>query len=320
MTRWWRNRDFILILSVFCGLLLGQGATWTKPLVLPAPALVMTLSTMGVRRDALRSGQGLWRPVLSGLLLNSVMLGGVLLGLSFFMISEAAMIDGFVLLVAVPPAIAVIPFTNFLQGNTAFSLLGTVACYLGALVITPCITLAFFGTGFIEPWSLITIIAQLILVPLILARILLWSPLGQRLETVKGTIINWSFFLVMYTIVGFNREFFFTRPFILLPVVVIAVASTFMLEGLIEKVGRFMNLDRLTLTSLVLLGSLKKLWPCRGAGFNPLQPQDRLAGGRIQCFHDCLDHLARSQEAADGEVMPPCAPGPGKICFGPEAP
>lgn len=257
MKRWWRNRDFILILSVFCGLLLGQGAAWTKPLVLPALAVVMTLSTMGVKGDALRSGQGWWRPVLSGLLLNYVMLGGVLLGLSSFMISEAAIRDGFVLLVAVPPAIAVIPFTDFLKGNTAFSLLGTVACYLGALVITPLISLAFLGTGFIEPWSLIMVIAELILVPLILSRILLWSSLGRRLDPVKGTITNWSFFLVMYTIVGFNREFFFTRPLILLPVVVIAVASTFILGGLIEKVGRFMNIDRPTLTSLVLLGTLK---------------------------------------------------------------
>jgi BASS family bile acid:Na+ symporter len=257
MKCWWRNRDIILILSVFCGLLLGQGATWTKPLVLPALAVVMTLSTMGVKGEALRSGQGWWRPVLSGLLLNYVMLGGVLLGLSYVMISEAAIRDGFVLLVAVPPAIAVIPFTDFLKGDTAFSLLGTVACYLGALVITPFITLAFFGTGFIEPWSLIIIIAELILVPLILSRILLRSSLGRRLDSVKGTITNWSFFLVMYTIVGFNREFFFTRPLILLPVAVIAVASTFILGGLIEKVGRFMNIDRPTLTSLVLLGTLK---------------------------------------------------------------
>jgi len=195
--------------------------------------------------------------VLSGLLLNYVMLGGVLLGLSYVMISEAAIRDGFVLLVAVPPAIAVIPFTDFLKGNTVFSLLGTVACYLGALVITPFITLAFFGTGFIEPRSLIMIIAELILVPLILSRILLRSSLGRRLDAVKGTITNWSFFLVMYTIVGFNREFFLTRPLILLPVAVIAVASTFILGGLIEKVGRFMNLDRPTLTSLVLLGTLK---------------------------------------------------------------
>jgi len=257
MKRWWRNRDFILILSVFCGLLLGHGATWTKPLVLPALALVMTLSTMGVKGEALRSGQGMWRPVLAGLLLNYVMLGGVLLGLSFFLISEAGIRDGFVLLVAVPPAIAVIPFTDFLKGNTAFSLLGTVACYLGALVITPLITLAFLGTGFIDPWSLITVIAELILAPLILSRILLWSSLDRRLDPVKGTITNWSFFLVMYTIVGFNREFFFTRPVILLPVAVIAVASTFILGGLIEKAGRFMNVDRPTITSLVLLGTLK---------------------------------------------------------------
>jgi BASS family bile acid:Na+ symporter len=257
MKRWWQNRDFILILSVFCGLALGQGATWTKPLVLPALALVMTLSTMGVKGEALRSAQGMWRPVLAGLLLNYVLLGGLLLGLSYFLISEAGIRDGFVLLVAVPPAIAVIPFTDFLKGNTAFSLLGTVACYLGALVITPLITLSFFGTGFIEPWSLIVIIAELILVPLILSRILVRSSAGRRLDAVKGTITNWSFFLVMYTIVGFNREFFFTRPVILLPVAVIAVTSTFILGALIEKAGRFMNVVRPTVTSLVLLGTLK---------------------------------------------------------------
>jgi len=122
MKNWWRNRDFILILSVFCGFLGGQGATWTKPLGLPALAVVMTLSTTGVRRDLLRSGRGLWLPAVSGLLMNYVMLGGVLLGLSFLMISDVAIHDGFVLLVAVPPAIAVVPFTDFLDGNTGFSL------------------------------------------------------------------------------------------------------------------------------------------------------------------------------------------------------
>jgi hypothetical protein len=33
MQPWWRNRDFILILSGFCGLLGGKGATWTQSLV-----------------------------------------------------------------------------------------------------------------------------------------------------------------------------------------------------------------------------------------------------------------------------------------------
>jgi bile acid:Na+ symporter, BASS family len=257
MKNWWRNRDFILILSVVCGLLGGAGASFTKPLVLPALAVVMTLSTTGVRRDILRSGRGLWVPALSGLLLNFVMLGGVILGLSFLMISEAAIHDGFVLLVAVPPAIAVIPFTDFLKGNTGFSLVATVACYLGALIITPLIALGFLGSGFVEPWSLILVIVELIVAPLLLSRILLWTSMAQRLEPIKGAITNWSFFVVMYTIIGLNRELFLHRPLALVPVAVIALASTFLLGWVIEKVGRRMSLDRGTLTSLVLLGTLK---------------------------------------------------------------
>jgi BASS family bile acid:Na+ symporter len=105
---------------VVCGLALGRGANWTQPLVLPALAVVMTLSTMGVRSEMPRSPRELWRPALSGLLLNYVVLGGILLGLSFLMIREPAMNDGFVLLVAVPPAIEVIPFTEFLRGSITF--------------------------------------------------------------------------------------------------------------------------------------------------------------------------------------------------------
>ena len=257
MKNWWRNRDFILILSVVCGLLAGAGATFTKPLVLPALAVVMTLSLTGVRRDILRSGRGLWVPALTGLLLNFVMLGGVILGLSFLMISEPAIQDGFVLLVAVPPAIAVIPFTDFLKGNTGFSLVATVACYLGALIITPLIALGFLGSGFVEPWSLILVIVELIVAPLLVSRILLWTSMARRLEPVKGAITNWSFFVVMYTIVGLNREMFLHRPLALVPVAIIALASTFLLGWIIEKVGRWRGLDRATLTSLVLLGTLK---------------------------------------------------------------
>jgi BASS family bile acid:Na+ symporter len=257
MRHWWRNRDFILVSAVLCGLILGQGANWTQPLVLPALAVVMTLSTMGVRSEMLRSPRELWRPALAGLFLNYLMLGGVLLGLSSLMVRETAMKDGFVLLVAVPPAIAVIPFTDFLRGNTAFSLLATVACYLGALIITPLIALAFLGTSYIEPRSLIMVIVELIALPLLISRVLLWISLASRLEPIKGAITNWSFFIVTYTIVGLNQELFLQRPLTLVPVAVIALISTFLLGAVIDRAGRSMGIDRSTLTSLVLLGTLK---------------------------------------------------------------
>jgi len=257
MKHWLRNRDFILVSAVICGLVVGRGASWTQPLVLPALAVVMTLSTMGVRSEMLRSPRELWRPALSGLLLNYFLLGGVLWGLSFLMVREPAMKDGFVLLVAVPPAIAVIPFTDFLRGNTTFSLLATVACYLGALIITPLIALAFLGTSYIEPRSLVMVIVELIGLPLLVSRVLLWTSMAARLEPIKGTITNWSFFVVTYTIVGLNQELFLHRPLTLVPVAFIALISTFLLGAVIDRVGRSMGIDRSTLTSLVLLGTLK---------------------------------------------------------------
>jgi BASS family bile acid:Na+ symporter len=257
MKQWWRNRDFILLSAVMCGLVVGRGASWTEPLVLPALAIVMTLSTMGVRSEMLRPPRVLWRPALAGLMLNYLLLGGVLLGLNSLMVQEPAMKDGFVLLVAVPPAIAVIPFTDILRGNTTFSLLATVACYLGALIITPLIALAFFGASYIEPRSLVVVIVELIALPLLISRVLLWTSMAARLEPIKGTITNWSFFVVTYTIVGLNQELFLQRPLTLVPVFVIALISTFILGGVIDKVGRSMRIDRSTLTSLVLLGTLK---------------------------------------------------------------
>ncbi len=257
MRPWWRNRDVILISAVVCGLAAGQGANWTEPLALPALAVIMTLSTMGVRTGMLRSPREFWRPALAGLLLNYAVLGGVLWGMSFLMVREPALQDGFVLLVAVPPAIAVIPFTDILKGNTSYSLLATVACYVAALAITPLIALAYWGTGFLEPRSLILVIVELIAVPLLLSRILLRTSLAPRLEAIKGAVTNWGFFIVTYTIVGMNRELFLQEPLSLLPVAVIAFTSTCLLGWVITRVGQAAGLDRPTLVSLVLLGTLK---------------------------------------------------------------
>ena len=56
--------------------------------------------------------------------------------------------------------------------------------------------------------KLIIIMLELVLLPLIFSRFLVWVRLARPLERVKGTIINWSFFILTYTIVGLNREIF----------------------------------------------------------------------------------------------------------------
>ncbi len=252
-----RNRNVILLLALVLGLLWGEGAPWTERMVLPALALVMTISTMGIFGSAFRSPRALLVPALNGIVMNFVLLGGFILGLNILLIRDEAFRSGFILLAAVPPAVAVIPFTGFLNGNSAFSLIGTIGCYLGALIITPLIALGVLGSSFVEPVKIVTIMVELIIVPLILSRILIGTGIADRIEPLKGVITNWSYFLLSYTIVGLNRPVFFEQPLSLIPVALIAFASTFFLGFAIEKVGGLCNVDPKTLTSLILLGTLK---------------------------------------------------------------
>jgi BASS family bile acid:Na+ symporter len=252
-----RNRDFIMILSLVAGLVWGEGARWTEGLTLPVLAVIMTLSTMAIRGDVFRYPKDLLIPAFAGIGMSYLLLGGFLLLLSSLLIRDKAIGSGFVILASVPPAVAVIPFTLFLKGNSTFSLIGTMGGYLGALVVTPLLTLGLLGAGFIDPGKLVLILLELILLPLILSRILLRTGIAWRIEPIKGAITNWSFFVICYTIVGLNREVFFTQPVTLLPVVIIALASTFFLGWAIEKVGQAVRIEPSKLTSLVLLGTLK---------------------------------------------------------------
>lgn len=257
MKRQLRNRDFILILGLGLGLLWGEGAHWTQPLTLPLLAVAMTLSVMGIPGTIFRTPRSLVRPALSGIAITYLLLSGVILGLSSLFIHDKNLWNGFVLIAAVPPGVAVIPFTFFLNGNSLFSLVGTMGAYLGALIITPLFALGFLGTAFIHPAKLFIILVELILLPLIVSQVLVRTGVSKRIEPFKGTITNWSFFVVTYTIVGLNRQVFLDQPLSLLPVGLIALATTFLLGWAIERIGRLFRMDSTTLTSLVLLGTIK---------------------------------------------------------------
>lgn len=252
-----RNRNIILILSLATGLIWGKGAHWTETTTLPALAIVMTLSVMGITGDTFRSLRTFITPALTGIVMNYIVLGGIILLLSKLFIHDEAFSSGFVILAAVPPAVAVIPFTLFLKGDADFSLIGTISAYLGALIITPFFVLLLIGTSFVDPLKLMIITIELIFAPLLFSRILLMTGIARLIEPIKGDITNWSFFLVSYTIVGLNQQVFLTQTLSLLPVAIISFASTFLLGWIIELFGKIAHLDKRKTTSIVLLGTLK---------------------------------------------------------------
>ena len=246
-----------MLLALVLGVFLGHGAVWTRPFVLPVLALVMTLSTMAVSSQIFRSPRSLLVPALVGNLMSYLVLTGMLLGIAGLLIEDTSLWKGFVILAAVPPAIAVIPFSEFLKGNHSYALIGTMGAYLGGLTLMPLIALLFIGTSFIDPLKILVVMIELIVIPLVLSRILLWTRADRWIGGIKGTLTNWSFFVVTYTIVGLNRDLILNDPLSLLPVAVIAVASTFLLGYLVELAGKVLKIDPKITITLVLLGTLK---------------------------------------------------------------
>jgi bile acid:Na+ symporter, BASS family len=252
-----RDRNVIMLLGLAVGLAWGGAASWTEPLTLPGLALVMTLSTMGISGSLFMPVTNVVRPALAGIAMSYIVFAAIVLPLNLLFVREPALRTGFVLLAAVPPAVAVIPFSLFLKGNPTFSLIGTIGAYVGGLVIMPLITICFIGATFFNPFKVVLVLGELIIVPLIASRILMWTHLDRHLEPVRGTIINWTFFVFNYTVVGLNRDIFLHKPLYVVPLMLIAFVSMFLLGWLIEKVSDLMHVDPEVRTSLVLLGTLK---------------------------------------------------------------
>ncbi len=272
-----KNRNFILLLAIFFGFLLPQAAGLTKPLVLPALALVLALSTMSISSSSiLIAPRKLLLPVVVGIAMSYLVLGNFIILLSTALIKNDTLWKGFVLMAAVPPAIAIIPFSLILRGNAVYSLVGTVGAYLGGLFFLPLLVIALIGSAVIKTYDLIMIVLQLVALPLILSRLLILKGWNLKLEPLKGLITNWSFFLVLYSSVGANRDILQNFSMTLLSVALIAFASTFLLGYIIELAGRLFHIAKDILTSVVLLGTMKNYGVASGIALTFLPKESAL--------------------------------------------
>ena len=251
------NRNFIFLLAVLLGLIFPQPAKWTESLMLPALALVMTLATINVPNDYFLKPRSILVPSLIGILMTYFILAGVILVASFLMIHHHNLWIGFVLIAAVPPAVAVIPFSAILEGNVSDALSGTVASYLAALVMMPLFFWIFIGAGFSDPYKLVRIMLLLIVLPLVLSRLILFLKLQDRIAKVRGLLTDWGFFVVLYSMIGINRDLIFAKPLMIAPIAVVVFTATFVLGFVIERACALFKIDEKNRVSLILLGTLK---------------------------------------------------------------
>lgn len=257
LSRLFRHTGFILALAFVIGLSFPQVAQWTRPAVTPLLAFIMTLSVMSISPRIFMEFKRLLFPIFVSLSLSYLLLGGAFIGLSSILIHDHELWSGFVLVAAVPPAVAVIPYTYQLGGNARLSLVGTVAAYLAALVLTPMISVLFLGVSYIDPARLLISLGELIVAPLIVSQMLRKTGVAGKIEKYRGTTVNWSFFVLVYTVIGLNRETFTSEPMTLLSVSVVALMCTFLLSYLIDWTFKHFGFSKADRISFILLGTRK---------------------------------------------------------------
>ena len=217
----------------------------------------MTLAAMNVTSREFVSVKNL--PYAAGIsvLLNYLVIGGIILLLAWWLVREEDLWAGFVVLAAVPPAVGVVPFSYVLGGNTLFSIIGLTTTYLSALLIMPVMMTLFLGAGLFDPLQVIVLVAELVLLPIIISRVILALNLAKHIQRWQGIITNWSFFIVIFTIIGLNREVFFNDFNILIRLIAIGISISLVLGMALDFILKAFRINRETRISMILMGTTK---------------------------------------------------------------
>ena len=196
------NSSLIFMIAILLALTIPDFALAIQNLIIPALVVSMTLSMRQVRVS--KTGvKNIKKDIVLVFLMNYLILSGIIILLAHFLVHEAEYFQGFIIMAAVPPAIAVVPFTRLLKGDLNISVMGEIATYLASIFLTPLIILFFMGKG-MDAIILFKTMIILIFIPFIVSR-----PLGKVnswLFKWEKIIINLCFALISYTIIALNRS------------------------------------------------------------------------------------------------------------------
>lgn len=257
--RYLRNRNLLLLTAFLVGLIWGDAASSLKGWILPILVLIMTLSTTQITLKELTQIKQYLRDLFIVTLIHYPFLSGLILLANHFWVKDPDLRIGYIVMAAVPSAVAVIPFTFLLKGEMVVSLIGSAWIYLFALMAAPLISFHFLDMAKIEPFRLLLILLQLILIPFFLSRLLLKWRRFHQFQPNAGILINFGFALILYIVIGMNRKVFFGHPDLLILISAIALLRTFVSGHLIDLLSRWLKVDQKRRISYVLFGSYKNL-------------------------------------------------------------
>ena len=251
------NRNFILILAVVTGLLVGDVAKLFKGYIIYLLALVMIFSTTSISTRAFLPLRKTIKPFLLGILLNYFIFGIFLLIASSIFIREEIIFKGFVVIAATPPGVAIIPFTFIFKGDTEYGIIGVLGAFFASIFMAPLLIVLFTGNNAVNPLDIFFLMGKVIVLPFLLSRLLLHEKLKPNIEKIRGSVVDWGFALIIFIVVGLNRDVLYTNPSLLARVSVVLFTSTFVLGTLYEFIMKFFKRSKNKIIPEILLVTTK---------------------------------------------------------------
>ncbi len=254
-----KSSNFIFLIAFLLGLFLGGFASMLKGFILPALVLIMSLSTTQITLTELTHAKDYIWDILFVFVINYLFLSGLILLANYLLIKDHDLYVGFVVMAAIPSAVAVLPFTYLLRGEIMVSLMGSISLYLLALVVAPLISLQLLDVARIDPVKLVAALIQMILVPFLISRLLIKWKGFRHVKENTNLLVNLAFFLIIYAVIGMNRSVFLRHFDILIIVSSIAFLRTFVSGHIVDVFSRLVGTGRERRMSYVLFGSFKNL-------------------------------------------------------------
>lgn len=226
MTKILQNRNFILILALILGIFAGNPAFYLKDYSLYILAFMMLVSLNSFSFKEIKNIKSVIKPLLISVFLNYLLFGIVLLAIArIFYMPGDDIFKGFIFIVIAPPGAVIVPFTLLYGGNSKLSVWGVIGASLFLLILFPLVI--YFAiesrqTG--GMFELFKILSITIIIPLILSQVIKKIKFFTSLTKYKGKIIDWSFFLIVYIVIGLNRDTFINHTQVLfLPTLILIV-------------------------------------------------------------------------------------------------
>jgi len=221
-----QNRNVILISALILAFLFPENSKYLKEYTIYILAVVMTFSTTGIKFKMLSDFKSVAKVSLQSIFLNYIIHGSIILFFAYF-IFDKTIFNGFVVIAATPPGVAIIPFTYTFKGDLDYSFKGILGTYLISIILTPLIIYIFSENITLNPVIIIFVIAKIIIIPIALSRILLIKKLTNFTEKYRGKVVDWGFALIIYTAVGINRDIIFNNWIIVFKTAFVLILAIF---------------------------------------------------------------------------------------------